>query len=129
MYYDTRPSVFCGAFDLYTYEPLKGYYPFKMFGELYRMGNYVRPEYEESSVYCVAAIGEDKAGVMMTNFNDDDTAPAETVRLVTKGVEGRTASLYVLDGENDMTLQDTFVLGAETELTVPLYSVFYLQIQ
>ena len=27
MYYDTRPSVFCGAFDFYSGKPLKGYYP------------------------------------------------------------------------------------------------------
>lgn len=29
MYYDMRPAAFCGAFDFYTYRPLKGYYPFK----------------------------------------------------------------------------------------------------
>lgn len=35
MYYDTRPSVFCGAFDFYTYEKLKGYYPLYWYGMMY----------------------------------------------------------------------------------------------
>ena len=35
MYYDTRPSAFCGIFDYYTYEPLKGYYPMYWYGRYY----------------------------------------------------------------------------------------------
>ena len=35
MYYDTRPRVFNGIFDLYTYERLNGYYPMKWYSSFY----------------------------------------------------------------------------------------------
>jgi hypothetical protein len=35
MYYDTRPSAFCGLFDYYSYKPLKGYYAMKWYGKFY----------------------------------------------------------------------------------------------
>ena len=35
MYYNTRPSVFNGVFDFYTYEKLPGYYPPYWYGMFY----------------------------------------------------------------------------------------------
>ena len=44
MYYDTRPGIWCGAFDFYTYKPLKGYYPLYWYSKFYEMEKEVRCE-------------------------------------------------------------------------------------
>lgn len=129
MYYDARPCAMNGMFDTDFLTPLKGYYPFRFFGELYRMGEFVRPEYEEGQIFATAARGGGRAGVMLTNYDDDDSASSVEICLDLRGVEGKTATLYVLDGENDATPQQTFTLGEPLILTVPLFSVFYLEIQ
>ena len=128
MYYDARPCAMNGMFDTDFLTPLKGYYPFKMFGELYRMGTFVRPEYTESPIYCTAAKNESSAGIMITNYTDDDSAPAETVEIDLRGVEGRAATLYLLDEDHDMARVDALTLKNKLTLTVPLYSTYFLKI-
>ena len=128
MYYDARPCGMNGMFDTDFLTPLKGYYPFRMFGALYRMGSFVRPQYESTPIYCTAAMGEGKAGILVTNFLDDDAAPAERVTLELKGVEGKQISLYLLDEAHDATLVDTQTVGDRLTLEIPLYSVYYLEI-
>ena len=128
MYYDARPCGMNGMFDTDFLTPLKGYYPFKFFGELYRMGEFVEPHYNEAPVYCTAARGNGRAGILLTNFLDDDNAPAETVTLNMEGVSGKTAHLYVLDAERDGELTETMTLGESLTLELGLYSVYYLEI-
>jgi hypothetical protein len=116
-------------FDTDFLTPLKGYYPFKFFGELYRMGTYVRAEYTESPLYCVAAKSEEGAGIMLTNFSEDDTASTVTAVLNCKGMEGRRVSVYTLDETNDAALTDTFTASEEITVHIPLYSVIYLKFE
>ena len=73
MYYDARPSKFNGLFDYYTNEPLKGYYPFKMFDVLYRMGEACKCEKEDSDIYAAAAKCGDESSVMISRYTDDDS--------------------------------------------------------
>ena len=127
MYYDARPCAMNGMFDTDFRTPLKGYYPFKMFGELYRMGEFVRAEYKEEPIYCTAARNGENAGIMITNFIDDDNAPTETVEIELTGLSGRNAELYVLDPTHDMALVDTLTLGDKLILDIPLYSVYFLK--
>ena len=129
MYYDARPCGMNGMFDTDFLTPLKGYYPFKFFGELYRMGEFVRPEYTESPIYVTAARGEDAAGVMLTNYDEDDAAPAQEVVLTMRGVEGKMASIYMLDQTHDATLIEGVVLGESLTLTVPLHAVCFVKIE
>ena len=128
MYYDARPCGMNGMFDTDFLTPLKGYYPFKMFGELYRMGGFVRPEYTDTPIYCTAAAGNGVAGVMLTNFDDNDDASAQNVTLKLKGVEGREAEIYTLDPDHDCEKTDTVILGDCLTLEIPLYSVIYVKI-
>ena len=128
MYYDARPCGMNGMFNTDFLTPLKGYYPFKMFGELYRMGEFVRPDYTEAPIFCTAARGESGAGIMVTNYAEDDSAPAEMVRLQLCGVEGKAAELYLLDETRDMELVGTVTLGKELELTIPLFSTYFVKI-
>ena len=129
MYYDARPCGMNGMFDTDFLTPLKGYYPFKMFGELYRMGEYVRPEYIPSPIYCTAAKDKKRAGIMITNFNDDDSADTQGVEICMSGAVGKECRLYLLDNEHDMELVDSFTVTDNITLDISLYSVYYIEVE
>lgn len=80
MYYDTRPSAFNGAFDFYTYEPLKGYYPLYWYGMFYDMEKEIKAENHIENIY--ALCGVDKNGKtlsIITHYNDHDTANSKRI--------------------------------------------------
>ncbi len=82
MYYDARPCAFNGMFDTDYRFPLKGYYPFKMFNELYRMGNSVEVNSDdENNVFVVAACDDEKSGAMVVYYTDKDDMPDKDVKL------------------------------------------------
>ena len=106
MYYDTRPSAFCGAFDYYTYEKNKGYYPLFWYGKFYDLARELRCENEPERIYTLC--GEDKNGKIMcivTNYCDDDEAPNKEVKL-DFGKDGEY-EIYLLDGDHDGELVKT----------------------
>ena len=114
MYYDAKPCGFNGLFDSDVFSlVLKGYYPFKMFNELYKPGNCCAVETDER-LYGCAAVNGNKAAVMLTHFYDgDDNAPAEDVLLKLsgfKGEKGVKASCYLLSSDRDLELvrEETF---------------------
>ena len=101
MYYDTRPSVFNGAFDFYTCMPLKGYYPFLWYGMFYDMQAEIKCRTQAENIYTLCGTDkEDKTLTVVTYYTDEDaTADAKTVR-VDFGRDG-TYELYLLDREHD----------------------------
>ncbi len=106
MYYDTRPSAFCGAFDYYTYEKNKGYYPLFWYGKFYDLARELRCENEPERIYTLC--GEDKNGKIMcivTNYCDDDEAPNKEITL-DFGKDGEY-EIYLLDGDHDGELVKT----------------------
>ena len=107
MYYDTRPSVFCGAFDLYTYEKLKGYYPLAWYGNFYDMEAEIRCESEHSScIYTLCGVDKDgKALCIVTNYSNDDEAESREVK-IDFGEDGKY-EIYMLDDEHDAELIST----------------------
>lgn len=72
MYYDARPTVWNGLFAGRAFEPTKSYYDFVMFDRLAKMGEYVSTPCGQNNVYICAAKGNDKVGMMLTYFNDND---------------------------------------------------------
>lgn len=106
MYYDTRPSDFCGAFDFYTYRPLKGYYPLYWYGMFYDMTHEIRCTTPAENLYTLC--GVDKHGktlTVVTYYTDDDHAPPKEVR-VDFGKPGQY-EVYRLDETHDGTLEAT----------------------
>ena len=106
MYYDTRPSVFNGIFDFYTYRPLKGYYPLYWYGTFYDLEAEIRAINEPESIYTLA--GADKHGkatAVITYYSDDDNAEEKEVFIDF----GRISEydIYLLDKENDGSLIKT----------------------
>lgn len=133
MYYDSRPSTFCGMFKTdIPCETLKGYYPFLMFNHLYRLGTAVETGADDDFYLCAAkGVGDDgkeTGEVMLSYFNDDDDHGDTTVELALSGMkEGKKeVEFRILDGNRDCVLfrKDTV---AATEysayLDLPLYAV------
>jgi hypothetical protein len=101
MYYDARPSSYNGLFDYYTNEPLKGYYPFKMFNELYKLGSAYRCKTDAAGIYAAAARDGDTSAVMIAYFTDDD-ACTEVRELTLDLKNGADAyEVLLLDSEKD----------------------------
>ena len=106
MYYDTRPSVFNGVFDFYTYEPLKGYYPLYWYGMFYDMSDYIRPENSIDNIYTLCGTDKnDKVLSVVTYYTDAQNQPEKTFSVDF----GKTAEyeIYLLDEEHDGELVST----------------------
>ena len=107
MFYDARPSGMNSLFstDL-IFERLKGYYPFYMFNQIYKLKQAVEVERESEDVWAVAA-GGDEHNVMLSYYNDDDAAPEKTVKVEFKNVENKNGvrlEYYCLDDTHDCEL-------------------------
>lgn len=103
MYYDTRPSCFCGAFDFYTYEPKKGYYPLYWYGKFYDLKAEVQSENELKNIYSLCGLTkENKILAVITYYTDEDTAPEKEIQ-VDFGRAGNY-NIYLLDETHDAAL-------------------------
>ena len=135
MYYDARPGGMNGLFstDLIC-NILKGYYPFKMFNELYKLGTAVETVNDEN-VYACAAKGESGAAVMLTHFSDDDDTPTTEVELDISDIAldgAYTIKCYLLDKDNDMKKTvDIKTSGKELaiKLEMPLFATYLVTIE
>lgn len=116
MYYDARPSAYDGLFDFYTLEPLKGYYPFRMFNELYRLGTACKCEVDGKELYAAAAKDEDKNAVMLSYYTDDDTCtePFDIVLNFESGAE--CYELLLLDKDRDAESIGTVKKGEQIRM-------------
>ena len=98
MYYDTRPSAFCGAFDLYTYDPLKGYYPLAWYSNFYDLEASVKHTERPENVYTLCGVDKDgKAMAIVTHYSENDDTPAIDVN-VDFGKQGKY-EIYRVDKE------------------------------
>ncbi len=73
MYYEGRPSAFCGLGDTHTYRSHKTFYTFLAFAHLRDIGTAVKTECDEY-LYSAAAKNENEAAVLLTYFNEADDA-------------------------------------------------------
>jgi hypothetical protein len=122
MYYDARPCGMNGMFNTdLVCNTLKGYYPFKAFGALYRMGTAVKTETEDD-MYAVAAKNGDEAAIMAVRFNDDDEAEDKQVKIEIKGANGVVAEYYLLDENHDLELVREEIFGGDSFKTVLNFS-------
>ena len=134
MFYDARP---CGMNSLFktdmVCECLKGYYPFYMFNQLYKLDSAVEVERESEDVWAAAAKG-DEQNVMISYYNDDDTAPEKTVKVEFKNVTNKNGvklEYYCLDEEHDCELVREEIFTAEefsAYIKMPLCSTYLLKI-
>ena len=102
MYYDTRPSVFNGVFDFYTYRPLKGYYPMKWYGMFYDLAYQVPACNDIPGLYSLCGCGADgKLTAVITYYSEDDASEDKEVR-IDFGKPGRY-EITLVDADHDGT--------------------------
>lgn len=135
MYYDARQCGMNGMFDTeIVSETLKGYYPFKMFNELYKLGESSKITCDKNLFGCAAQSG-DKAAFIVSHFNDDDDTPAERVKVNIEGFsckDGVKASYYLLNEAKDLELVKEEIFFGESYSTVlesELYSGYLVMLE
>ena len=74
MFYDGRcgTSSYGGLFNPMTWQPLKAYWAFTSFNELYRLKNEVFSSSDTENVYVCAAAAQDEGAVMIVNFTEKE---------------------------------------------------------
>ena len=123
MYYDTRPSPFCGMFDYYSYGKLKGYYPMYWYGKFYDLEREIPACNEIPDIYSLCGIDKDgKVLSMIVHYTEDDNAPAQQIAL-DFGKTG-TYEIYLLDETHDGTLIAT---TSDPTLTLPRHSAVLIK--
>ena len=105
MYYDTRPSVFNGVFDFYTYEKLKGYYPFFWYGMLYDCEKEIPSKNKIENIYSLCGVDKNgKVTIILTYYSDNDDLPVKNISPET----GKNAvyEIYRVDDNHNGELTD-----------------------
>lgn len=106
MYYDTRPAVFCGVFDLYTYEPRKTYYPLYWYGMFYDMKGEISSYENIENIYSLCGVDNSgKTLTIITYYSDSDSLSPKEI-FVDFHRKGKY-EIYLLDKETDGTLVET----------------------
>ena len=128
MYYDARPCGMNGLFNTdFVNECLKGYYPFRMFNELYKLKTCVKVECDSDEVYACAAKNDGKAAIMLTHFSDDDSTALKEVTINLKEFSAKKAEIYLLDENNDLNLSAEKDLNeGSIVLSLPLFSSYLI---
>lgn len=109
MYYDARPCGMNGMFDTdFVCDCLKGYYPFRMFNNLYKLGQEVKAESEDNDLYALAATDGKDAAAMITYYNDDDSKEDKTVKITFDNLDYKNG-VKVTCSRLDEELDDEFV--------------------
>ena len=126
MYYDARVGVaFNGLFDSDTLRPLKTYYVFKWFSELYALGNEVAFASDDPEIYVTAAEKDGKWAAMITYYTIDEDAKTKEIELAVCDGERMTYSL--LDATHNGEEQS--VLPTRTTLRIEPNTVVFLSNQ
>ena len=111
---------------------LKGYYPFRMFNELYKLKNCVKAESDNVNIKACAAVSEDgeNAAVMISYFDDNDNAPQEKIELDINGLPDLTnVQIYILDETHDMELiKSEKIVGEKLSLDMPLFTTYLIKL-
>ena len=121
MYYDARPCIFNGLFDFYTLLPLKGYYPFVMWNELYKLGVQAEATSDDPAVDVVCASDGDAATAVITYYSMDEEAAAKEVTVNGTG----TYEVFTLDA--DHSNEKTATVTLPTSITMKANSVLMLK--
>ena len=127
MYYDARPSEWNGLFDFYTLEPIKGYYAFYTFANLYEMENQVETTSDDENIYVVGAKGNGKQGLAVTYYSENDNDSAKIVTLDIEGANAQNFKFYLVDEKNIYTSVTYRVDNNQIVMRLERNSVVYIE--
>ncbi len=124
MYYDTRPSVMNGVFDILHYTPLKSYYSLAWYGQLYDAVAEVRCENEPEDIYSLCGVDEKgKVTALLTYYTEANEGESKTVR-VDFGKPNASYKIYVTDSEHNGEL---ITETQNLEFDMPLHSMILIK--
>lgn len=134
MYYDAQPCGMNGMFDRDTLKPLKPYYPFVAFNNLYKLGNTCEISVDGQNIYALSATNGDQHGVMISFFDDEEKEKSTLVNLKLDGLKDgeKVANIYLLDEKRNLELvKSKKIRSASKKLKLKLkqYSVCYVEIK
>lgn len=135
MYYDARPCAMNGLFSTdFVCDKLKGYYPFKMFNELSKLGSSVKTESDCSNLYCCASKNENTMAFVVSYFNDEETQPEKQIKINFKNTDGkeRKISYYLLDETHDNELVREEIVcqkNFSSFIKMSLFSTYLIKIE
>ena len=124
---------FCGIFNVKemrvsirnaaSVEPTKGFYAFKAFNSLYRMGEQVFHECDTKALWVTAAAGEIGNGALLAN---QETEPIELI-LTLEGVRSEQV-IRLTDGirTNEIVQRIPFAPTQSVKLQMPAQSILYI---
>ncbi|MBO5356823.1 MAG: hypothetical protein J6A95_03560 [Clostridia bacterium] len=128
MYYDARPGTFNGLFDFYTMEPLKGYYPFYIYANLYEMENQIEAICDDKDIYVVGSKNSDKCGLMVTYYSENDNDGAKKVTLDIDGFDASRLKFYLIDESNSYVPKTTYkVEDNKVTMRLERNSIVYIE--
>ncbi len=127
MYYDARPTTFNGLFDMYTYRPLKGYYAFYHFADLYELGDQYSATADDDDIYAVCAQNEDNAAIMLTYYAEDDNKGAKVLEIDIDGYDLDGARILVTDKDRtDALYSAASIKNGKITLRLERNSIVYI---
>ena len=129
MYYDARPGAFNGLFDFYTYRPLKGYYAFCRFADLYELKDQYYSLSDDEDIYAVCANNGKRSALMLTYYAEDDSKP-DIKELIIEVNDNRLdgASVFITDAEkSNELLADALVTDGRLTLNLKRNSIIYIE--
>lgn len=108
MYYDARPCTMNGMFKTdYPWECLKGYYPFLMFSNLYKIGNQIEATSDDKDIIVVAAENETDLAVMITYYGENDKNEPKSVEIKFDNNNFDEVKISLLDENHDAEIVKT----------------------
>ena len=131
-YYDAQPySVWwCGLFDSEGDEVRKGYYAFRAFNELYKLGTQVKDDVT-SGLYSIAAKNENQGAILISNYNKKPERICIDVKNF-KAKDGIRVLVYAIDEKYNLEIiKEELITGDDFKLYInPLKDeVLYLEIK
>lgn len=115
MYYDARiEKVWNGMFSSDTLLPIKGYYTFKMFSELYKCKNACYCASDNEHLYVLGAKSDKGNGVALVCYYTDDDNKCVNLKIKLDFIgEATEYEVFVLDEDRDAEKAMTVEAGTE----------------
>ncbi len=100
MYYDARPDKeYNGLWDSDCMLPLKGYYAFSFFSDLYQLGGQTVCECDDNAIYALAATDGEKCAAVISYYTCDAEATEKTLSLTLD--RAGEYEIFAIDPEHD----------------------------
>ncbi len=127
MYYDARPTVMNNLFDQDFFEPRKGYYVHKVWGDMLK-ANAVEciAEHNISDIYVTAAKAVNDEFAIITYYTDKNNHLPKDIEVVFTDSQISVKSIYLHDKNHDMAKIGT-AIDSKISLTIEANTIILIK--